>query len=40
MSENKLNHAGFKTADINTFYHGEKIFMNKDASMFLASAKK
>lgn len=32
--------AGFKSADIKTFYHGEKVFMNKDASMFLASAEK
>ncbi|CAD2071529.1 S-adenosylmethionine-dependent methyltransferase [Jeotgalicoccus coquinae] len=32
--------AGFKTADIKTFYHGENIFMNKDASMFIASAVK
>lgn len=35
-----LIEAGFKSADIKTFYHGEKVFMNKDASMFLASAEK
>lgn len=32
--------AGFKTADIKTFYRGENIFMNKDASVFIASAVK
>ena len=38
--QSALIDAGFKSADIKTFYHGEKVFMNKDASMFLASAEK
>src|SRR5699024_11682728 len=32
--------AGFKSAEIKTFYDGKNIFMNKDASMFIASALK
>lgn len=35
-----LKDAGFKNIEIKTFYNGEKVFMNKDASMFIASAKK
>ncbi len=31
---------GFTSANSHTFYHGEKIFMNKDASMFLLNATK
>lgn len=38
--QSALTDAGFKNIDIKTFYHGEKVFMNKDASMFLASAEK
>lgn len=32
--------AGFADARAETFYHGEKIFMNKDASLFLLDAVK
>lgn len=32
--------AGFNTASVQTFHHGKSIFMNKDASLFLASAVK
>ncbi|WP_342387472.1 class I SAM-dependent DNA methyltransferase [Salinicoccus bachuensis] len=32
--------AGFRTPAIGTFHHGEKIFMNEDASLFLASGVK
>ena len=35
-----LADASFKNIDIKTFYHGEKIFMKKDASMFIANARK
>lgn len=35
-----LDEAGFKTTEIRTFYHGERIFMNQDASMFIASSLK
>lgn len=33
----KLAAVGFKSSDIKTFHHGKNIFMNKDASMFIAS---
>lgn len=33
-----LNDAGLNNIEIKTFYHGEKVFMNKDASMFIASS--
>lgn len=33
-----LSEVGFKTNKVNTFYHGEKIFMNQDASMFLSTS--
>lgn len=33
-----LNEIGFQTTEIETFYHGENIFMKKDASMFLSSS--
>lgn len=33
-----LNGAGLNNVEIKTFYHGEKVFMNKDASMFIASS--
>lgn len=38
--ESALADAGFKNIDIKTFYHGEKVFMKKDASMFIADARK
>lgn len=38
--ESALADAGFKNIDIKTFYHGGKIFMKKDASMFIADAQK
>lgn len=34
----QLSEAGFKSTDIRTFYHGEHIFMNQDASMFISSS--
>ncbi|WP_282154805.1 class I SAM-dependent methyltransferase [Cytobacillus gottheilii] len=36
--KNLLSEAGFKSTDIHTFHHGKSIFMNQDASMFLASS--
>ncbi|WP_404331920.1 class I SAM-dependent methyltransferase [Mesobacillus maritimus] len=33
----KLSQVGFKSIEMKTFYHGERIFMNQDASMFIAS---
>jgi ubiquinone/menaquinone biosynthesis C-methylase UbiE len=33
-----LSEVGFTSTDIKTFYHGERIFMNKDASMFKSSS--
>ncbi|AXH99047.1 methyltransferase domain-containing protein [Sporosarcina sp. PTS2304] len=38
--KNILQDIGFKTTEIHTFYHGERLFMNKDASMFLANSVK
>lgn len=38
--ETALSSAGFNTIGMTTFYHGKNIFMNKDASMFIATAKK
>ncbi|MEW9107845.1 class I SAM-dependent methyltransferase [Cytobacillus gottheilii] len=38
--KNLLSEAGFKSTDIHTFHHGKSIFMNQDASMFLASSLK
>ncbi|QVY60436.1 class I SAM-dependent methyltransferase [Cytobacillus gottheilii] len=38
--KNLLSVAGFKSTDIHTFHHGKSIFMNQDASMFLASSLK
>lgn len=35
-----MNRAGFSITFYETFYHGEKIFMNQDASMFILDAKK
>jgi ubiquinone/menaquinone biosynthesis C-methylase UbiE len=33
----RLSEAGFKSIEIKTFYHGNRIFMNQDASMFISS---
>jgi len=35
-----LSETGFKTTEINTFYHGKQIFMNQDASMFISTSVK
>lgn len=35
-----LSEVGFVTTQINTFHHGEQIFMKQDASMFLSVSKK
>ncbi len=34
----KLSEAGFRSIEIRTFYHGNSIFMNQDASMFISSS--
>ncbi|MBI0579552.1 class I SAM-dependent methyltransferase [Neobacillus cucumis] len=34
----RLSEVGFKSTEIKTFYHGNHIFMNQDASMFLSSS--
>lgn len=34
----RLSEVGFKSIEIKTFYHGNRIFMNQDASMFLSSS--
>lgn len=33
-----LSAVGFKSTEIRTFHHGNRIFMNQDASMFLSSS--
>ncbi|RKD24543.1 methylase [Ammoniphilus oxalaticus] len=33
-----LASVGFKSTEIRTFYHGNRIFMNQDASMFIATS--
>ena len=33
-----LSEIGFKSTDMKTFYHGERIFAKQDASMFIASS--
>ena len=33
-----LSEVGFKSTDMKTFYHGERIFVKQDASMFIASS--
>jgi len=38
--KDKLAEAGFTQTDIRTFHHGENLFMNKDASIFIATSKK
>ncbi|MFA9458095.1 class I SAM-dependent methyltransferase [Halalkalibacter sp. AB-rgal2] len=35
-----LSEAGFKSTDIKTVHHGQRIFMNEDASMFICSSVK
>ncbi len=32
-----LSEVGFKSVEVKTFYHGNRIFMNQDASMFISS---
>lgn len=34
----RLSEVGFKSIKIKTFYHGKRIFMNRDASMFISSS--
>ncbi|MCP3739425.1 class I SAM-dependent methyltransferase [Rossellomorea sp. BNER] len=34
----RLSEVGFKSIEIRTFYHGNRIFMNQDASMFISSS--
>jgi len=34
----RLSEVGFKLIEIKTFYHGKRIFMNQDASMFISSS--
>ncbi|WP_408011482.1 class I SAM-dependent methyltransferase [Pseudalkalibacillus sp. A8] len=34
----RLSEVGFKSIKIKTFYHGYRIFMNQDASMFISSS--
>ncbi|WP_026572880.1 class I SAM-dependent methyltransferase [Bacillus sp. UNC438CL73TsuS30] len=36
--KNRLSEVGFISTEIKTFYHGNRIFMNQDASMFLSSS--
>ncbi len=36
----RLSEVGFKSIEIKTFYHGNRIFMNQDASMFISSSTK
>lgn len=36
--ERMLSEVGFKSTDMKTFYHGERIFVKQDASMFIASS--
>ncbi|MED4125206.1 methyltransferase domain-containing protein [Halalkalibacterium halodurans] len=34
----RLSEVGFKSIEMRTFYHGQRIFMNQDASMFISSS--
>jgi ubiquinone/menaquinone biosynthesis C-methylase UbiE len=34
----RLSEVGFKSIEVKTFYHGNGIFMNQDASMFISSS--
>lgn len=36
--KNRLSEVGFKSIEMKTFYHGHRIFMNQDASMFISSS--
>ncbi|SEH68056.1 Methyltransferase domain-containing protein [Halobacillus karajensis] len=36
----RLSEVGFKSNEVKTFYHGNRIFMNQDASMFISSSVK
>lgn len=36
--ERELSSVGFKSTKIKTFYHGTRIFMNQNASMFIANS--
>ncbi|WP_028777386.1 class I SAM-dependent methyltransferase [Shimazuella kribbensis] len=36
----RLSEVGFKSIKIKSFYHGKRIFMNQDASMFISSSTK
>ncbi|WP_413306052.1 methyltransferase domain-containing protein [Bacillus sp. 1P10SD] len=36
--KNSLSEVGFKSIEMRTFYHGQRIFMNQDASMFRSSS--
>ncbi|MEH7106417.1 class I SAM-dependent methyltransferase [Bacillus sp. JJ1764] len=36
--EKQLSEVGFKSIKFKTFYHGTRIFMNQDASMFISSS--
>ncbi|KGR74285.1 class I SAM-dependent DNA methyltransferase [Ureibacillus sinduriensis] len=36
----KLSETGFRSIDIRTFHHGDRIFMNQNASMFVATSAK
>ena len=36
--KNRLSEVGFKSIEMKTFYHGSRIFMNQDASMFISSS--
>lgn len=36
----ELSEVGFKSIEMKTFYHGNRIFMNQDASMFICSCVK
>ncbi len=34
----RLSDVGFKSTEMKTFFHGQRIFMNQDASMFISSS--
>ena len=36
--QKSLSEVGFTSIEIKTFYHGKRIFMNQDASMFISSS--
>jgi ubiquinone/menaquinone biosynthesis C-methylase UbiE len=38
--EKRLSEIGFKSIEIKTFYHGKRVFVKQDASMFIASSVK